>query len=204
MSAPRRVAAVVLAAGASRRMGGTAKLTADVGGVPLIRRTIENVLSSDAHPVVVVVGADCEATAVALAGLPVCGTFNRLHETGMASSLRAGLRATPDDVDGVLVCLGDMPEVGGATLNRLIAAFDPAAGVDVCAPVFDGRRGNPVLWGRRFFAGLAGLSGDVGARELLAGCAGALRMVAVDDPGVLRDVDAPADLADLRQRLAAG
>lgn len=185
-------------------MGGADKLLADVAGAPLLRRTVENVLMSAAWPVIVVAGANCDGVAVALAGLPVNGVFNRLHETGMASSLRAGLRVLPADVDGVVVCLGDMAEASGALIDRLVAAFDPAAGRDVCAPVYDGRRGNPVLWGRRYFADLAALTGDVGAKALLAAQAGRVALVPADGPGALRDVDTPQDLIDLRDRLSAG
>src|SRR5690606_24144861 len=109
----------------------------------------------------------------------------------LSTSLRAGLAALPDTLDGVVVLLGDMPFLAGGTIDRLIAAFDPAAGRAICVPVSGGRRGNPVLWGRRFLAEMQGLTGDAGARGLLARHAGAVFEVPVDDSGVLIDLDTP-------------
>jgi hypothetical protein len=84
----------------------------------------------------------------------------------MASSLRAGLRALPADTDAVVVVLGDMPFVSAAHIDRLIAAFDPARG-NIVVPMKDGRRGNPIVWPRAYFAEMQQVQGDVGARELL-------------------------------------
>jgi molybdenum cofactor cytidylyltransferase len=87
---------------------------------------------------------------------------------GMAASLRAGLAAVADRADAVVVVLADMPEVGAGAIDRLIAAFDPEEGREICRAVAeDGRPGHPVLFGRRFFETLAGLTGDRGAREVL-------------------------------------
>ena len=79
---------------------------------------------------------------------------------GCPSSIRAGIAAVPEAVDGALIVLGDMPEVDAALIDRLIEAFDPARGALVVVPSREGRRGNPVLWARRFFADLARLEGD--------------------------------------------
>ena len=86
---------------------------------------------------------------------------------GLSTSLKAGLAAVPDDVDGAIVCLGDMPQVGAPLIDRLIAAFDPERGALVVVPTIDGKRGNPVVWSRRFFPELMALEGDVGARHLI-------------------------------------
>lgn len=186
---------MVLAAGASRRMGAANKLLADLNGAPLVRRTVQSVLLSSAHPVAAVVAE--AGVAAALDGLPVQIVFNPDAASGMASSLKAGLAALPPDVAGVAVCLGDMP-LAPAAIDRLIAAFDPAGGGDVVAPTRGGRRGHPVLWGRAYFGAIRELSGDVGARSLLSSCADRLVLVETEDEGALFDVDTPEDLEKAR------
>lgn len=193
-----RVAALVLAAGSSRRMGGRNKLLEEIDGVPLVLRAVEAAARAPAAPVVVVSGPDREALEAVLAGRGVQCVHNPRHGAGMSSSLRRGLEALPAGVDGALVCLGDMPCVGPQHLARLIAAFDPAAGRDICVPVHGGRRGNPVLWAARYFPEMQRLSGDTGARALIARHAARVCEVEMPDDAVLRDVDTPADLDRLR------
>ena len=101
----------------------------------------------------------------------------------------------PDDLDGVLVCLGDMPKVSAAQINKLIAAFDPVEGRAICVPTSSGKRGNPVLWGKRFFNEMRDVAGDVGAKHLLGDYADAVCEVEMDDNGVLIDIDSPEALA---------
>ena len=77
--------------------------------------------------------------------------------------IKCGLAALPADLDGVLVCLGDMPLVSGRHLDRLIAAFNPLEGRAIVVPTRRGKRGDPVLWAKRFFSEMAQIAGDVGA-----------------------------------------
>jgi len=190
-----RIAAVVLAAGRSSRMGGTNKLVADLNGAPLVARTVDAVLASAARPVVVVTGHQAQEVRTALGERPVTFAHNPDFADGLSTSLRAGLAALPAEVDGALVCLGDMPMVGGAVIDRLIAAFNPAEGRAICVPVSHGKRGNPVLWDRRFFADMARISGDTGAKHLIGLNTEQVCEVPVDDSGVLDDVDTPDGLA---------
>ncbi|MGH6929350.1 MAG: nucleotidyltransferase family protein, partial [Dongiaceae bacterium] len=118
---------------------------------------------------------------------------------GMSTSLRAGLAALPGRIDGALICLGDMPLVTPTVLDRLIAAFNPDEGRAVCVPTWNGKRGNPVLWDRRFFAEMADLAGDVGAKHLIGEHADLVAEVAMPDDAVLTDIDTPEALAALRQ-----
>jgi molybdenum cofactor cytidylyltransferase len=195
-STPRvkRVAALVLAAGRSTRMGSN-KMMADIGGAPMIARTVDAVLASKASPVVVVTGHQPERVRAALAGRSVAFAHNAHYAEGLSTSLRVGLDALPGDIDGVIVCLGDMPGVTAAHLDRLIAAFDPDAGAAICVPSFDGKRGNPVLWSKAYFPEMREIAGDVGARHLIGAHADEIRDVAMPDSGVLDDLDTPAALA---------
>jgi molybdenum cofactor cytidylyltransferase len=104
----------------------------------------------------------------------------------------------PAQADGAIVCLGDMPQVSATLIDRLIAAFEPARGALVVIPTIAGKRGNPVLWARRFFDDLRAVEGDVGARHLIAGYAEAVAEVAVEDAAALTDVDTPEALIAVR------
>ena len=193
-----RIAAVVLAAGSSRRMG-TNKLLESVDGQPIVARVVDTALASQASRVLVVTGHQQPEVVAALAGRPVTFAHNPAHAGGLGSSLRTGIEALPGDVDGALICLGDMPDVRPDTLDRLIAAYSPAENRAICVPTTGGRRGNPVLWDRRFFAEMSAVAGDVGARHLIGSHADHVVEVALDDPGILLDVDTPDALEALRR-----
>ena len=130
----RRIAAIVLAAGRSTRMGGINKLLAEIGGKPLVRIAAEQALASRAKPVIVVTGHQREQVEAALAGLPVRFVHNPDFAEGLGTSLKAGIAAVPADADGAIVCLGDMPQVDAALIDQLIAAFDPERGALVVVP----------------------------------------------------------------------
>jgi len=191
-----RIAALVLAAGLSSRMGMN-KLLQEWRGKPLLRWTVEAALASEARPVIVVTGHEAAQTEAALRGLDVMVVRNPTYRDGLSSSVKTGLSALPASADGAMILLGDMPEIGSTLLNRMIAAFSPPDGRSICIAVHDGRRGNPVLWARSLFGEIAEISGDRGARHLLESHEEQLCEVEAD-AGVLSDVDTPDALARLR------
>lgn len=191
-----RVAALVLAAGRSTRMAPHNKLLAEVDSMPMVRRVVLMALSSRADPVIVVTGHQRARIEAALADLGATFVDNPDFATGLSTSLRRGVAALPADVDGVVVCLGDMPHVASATLDRLIAAFDPVEGRAICVPSRNGKRGNPVLFARQFFAEMQAVSGDTGARALIGAHPEAVHEVATADDGILFDIDDPQALAE--------
>lgn len=194
------IAAIVLAAGRSRRLDPLNKLLVEFDGVPLVARAVDAALASRAGPVIVVTGYQGGAVAAALAGRPVRIVESPDYAEGLSASLKAGLAAVPGAADGALVLLADMPGITAGLIDRLIEAYAPAAGRSIIVPVCRGRRGNPVLWDRRFFPEIGRLSGDRGARDLLQINSACIATVAVDDDGVLDDVDSPDDLARLQNR----
>jgi molybdenum cofactor cytidylyltransferase len=196
------VAGLVLAAGRSTRMGGPNKLLEEINGKPLVRHVVEHVLASRARPVVVVTGHQKEGVERALAGLPVTFVHNPNFADGLSTSLKTGIGAVPPDADGAVVGLGDMPQVSAALIDKLIAAFDPERGALVAIPTIMGKRGNPVLWSRRFFPDLLSVEGDVGARHLIGGYGEAVVEVPLDDAAALTDVDTPEALTALRAAMA--
>jgi molybdenum cofactor cytidylyltransferase len=195
----RHVTAIILAAGRSTRMGGPNKLLAELGGKPLGRLVTEQALASKAHDVIVVTGHQAELVEKALAGLDVKFVRNPDFAEGLASSVKAGVAAVPDDADGAVICLGDMPMISAQLIDHLIEAFAPDRGNLIAVPVSDGRRGNPVLWSRRFFNELMSLDGDIGARHLIARHGEAVAEVAVEGFGAFLDIDTPQALEAARR-----
>ena len=191
----RNISAVVLAAGRSTRMGGPNKLLAELRGKPLVRIVTEQVLASKASDVTVVTGHQAKEVEHALQGLKVRFVHNPDFASGLASSVKAGIAAVPEQADGAVVCLGDMPLIDAHLVDRLIEAFAPDRGMLIAVPVSDGRRGNPVLWSRRFFGELMSLDGDIGARHLIAKHGEAVAEVPVDGQGAFIDIDTPQALA---------
>ncbi len=196
-----RVGAVLLAAGASRRMGDTNKLLVEIGGKPVVRHVAEALTGAQlAGPIVVVVSLGSQLLA-ALAGLDVEIAVNEHADSGMGSSLACGVRAIASRADGVLVALGDMPRITSSQVSCIAAALDSGADASIIAPVVRGRRGHPVLFPRRFFDDLAALAGDAGARTLLERNAGAITNVEIDDDAIVDDVDDPISLARVAERM---
>ena len=189
------VGGLLLAAGQSRRMGKANKMLVEIDGKPMIVHAAHALIASHAAPIVVVLGHEPEQIEAALAGLPVTFMRNPNYNDGLSTSLKAGLSALPDHCNGVVVTLGDMPSVSSADIDSLINAFDPEAGHTICVPTHLGKRGNPVLWGRRYFAEMAGVAGDVGARHLIGENAVEVIEVPRDNPGVLIDLDTPEAVA---------
>jgi len=200
----RQIAAIVLAAGRSTRMGGPNKLVAEISGKPLVRIAVEEALASRAKPVIVVTGHERERVEAALAGLPVKLVHNREFADGLASSVRTGIATVPAEADGAVICLGDMPQVDAALIDRLIAAFDPEQGALGVVPTIDGKRGNPVLWSRRFFPDLMAIEGDIGARRLIGRYGEAVIEVPVTGKAALTDIDTQEALAGLKAEMERG
>jgi len=196
--AGRRIAAVVLAAGRSTRMGGPNKLLAEIRERPLVRIVVDEAVASHAKPVIVVVGHERGEVEKALAGLPVQFVHNPDFAQGLGTSLKAGIAAVPAEADGAIVCLADMPQVDASLLNRLIAAFDPDRGALIVMPTAEGRRGNPVLWSRRFFPDLMAIEGDVGARHFIGRYSEAAVEVPLEGKAALVDVDTPEALIGVK------
>lgn len=195
------VAAVVLAAGRSRRMGGSNKLLADFAGKPLVRHAVEAALASRASPVIVVTGHMEPEIRAVLDGLDVRFVQNTDYAEGLSTSMRAGIAALPGECDGALFCLGDMPGITTALIDRLIDAFAPEKGRLIVVPTFEGKRGNPVLFSTRFRDAMSRIEGDVGARHLIGANAESVVEVAADMAALI-DVDTPQTLAEARRLLA--
>ncbi len=188
------IAAVILAAGESRRMGGLNKLLIEVESKPIVTRVADAVLASRATLIIVVTGYEAEIIVTALRGRRLSFVHNPDFSTGLSSSLRHGINALPPSVAGAVICLGDMPWLTGRHIDKLISAFASQTIGKICVPVYQGRRGNPVLFDRCYFPEMATVQGDKGARHVIERHAGVVQKVEMDDDALFRDVDVPADL----------
>ena len=176
------------------------KLVARIDGKPVVRRVVEAALAAKARPVVVVTGYARDSVEAAVADLDVRLSFNPNFASGLASSLKAGLAATPSDAAGALVLLGDMPWIEPRLIDGLIDDFLAREDALAAIPSRQGGRGNPVLLGRGLFEAAMRLTGDEGARGLI-GALSASELVEVETPdtGVTFDIDTPDDLAMARR-----
>jgi molybdenum cofactor cytidylyltransferase len=200
-SAPT-IAAIVMAAGRSRRMAPHNKLlVADRAGRPMVARVVDNVLSSNARPILVVTGHQAEQIEHVLGGRPVRYVHAQDYAEGLSASLKTGIAAVPPECAAVVICLGDMPLVTGRMIDRLLSMYDPDEGRLIVLPTFRGKQGNPMLWDRRFFPEILEITGDSGARFLIGKYAEFVAEVEMADDAVLRDFDTTESLGTLPARM---
>ncbi len=189
----RRVAAVVLAAGRSTRMGEANKLLAELDGRPIVRHVVQAALASGAAETIVVTGHEGDKVAAALDGTAARIVANPDHALGMSTSLAAGIASVSPDCEAAIVLLGDMPRLTAAMIDRMIAAAAASPADAIVMACHGGERGNPVLWPRRDFDALRAITGDKGARNLIGEHGD--RIVAVElGEAAGFDVDTPEEL----------
>ncbi len=185
------VSAILLAAGRSTRMG-TNKLSLCYKGQPVLHRSLAPLLASPLVSEVIVVVNSSSSLPIDRDGCTV--VVNHEADSGMASSLRAGVAAASADADAYLVCLADMPAITEALIATLVEAYRQS-GKKIVVPVHEGRNGHPVIFGAECKEQLLRIEGDVGAREVIRENSGMAEYVSVDDPAVVFDIDTPGDLS---------
>lgn len=195
------IAAVVLAAGLSRRMG-QSKLLMKVGGRAIVRYVVESVLAGGVDSVWVVTGPDVEPIEAALAGIEVQFAVNLTPEEGQAGSVRTGIAALPASVEAVLIALGDQPLLAPSIIPALLAARRTSPKL-IVAPRYRDGQGNPVVFRREIFPELLRLTGDQGARPIIQKEPTRVEWVDLDLP-MPPDVDTPDDYEKIRANLRAG
>ena len=167
MTVGKDIHAVLLAAGRSERMGRNNKLLLNVDGIPLVRKSAINILNSNVTSITVVTGFDENKIVNALSGLNVNFVKNINFREGLSSSLKAGLANITPTTSAVIICLADMPKIQPEHINQLIENFNPLKGWEICIPTNNGKRGNPVLIGSRFFPYIFETNGDFGAKQIM-------------------------------------
>ena len=195
------ISAVVLAAGRSTRMGEPKQLLR-LSGCLMLEQTLENVRAGGVDEVVLVLGFATEAIRRELSEPLLDGVrvvVNENYESGMASSLRAGLAAVSPAMDAALIVLADQPFVRPETLRGILDVHRNS-GAKIVVPLYKGQRGNPVLLDRSLFAEAMALEGDIGCRAIFASHADAMAYFEVDDPAILADIDTREDFERLGGR----
>lgn len=185
------VAAVVLAAGMSRRMG-TPKQLLRIGGETILDRTLKNVRASNVGEIILVLGHAAEMVKKEVSTEGVKVASNPSYEQGMGTSLRSGLAAVDPGAAAALIVLADQPWVNSETLNRLIACYQERK-PQIIIPMYKGFRGNPVLLDSSVFAEVQALNGEVGCRAIFGNHTEGIVKLAVDNPGILLDIDSRDD-----------
>jgi 4-nitrophenyl phosphatase len=181
------VAAIILAAGASERLG-RPKALLDWGGRPLIAHIADVVMASPACPIVVVLGAHADQVRSALDDRPVQFVVNPNWHEGLSTSVRAGLAVLPDQVCAALFVLGDQPNITPDLLSTLITRFRQT-GAPIIEPRYGDRPGNPALFARELFEELRQITGDRGGRSLISKYADRVEVIQVTDSSILEDID---------------
>ncbi len=189
------VAAVVLAAGASRRMG-RPKLALTHQGRPLLRRVVEAAVEGGCDPVMVVLGADADRYRPVLEGTPARVVYNPEHEHGMSTSIRAGIEALPEDARAAVILLADQPFIDAEVIRRMLQTYR-ITGSRIVACRYGDVVGVPALFDRALFLELLVLDGDQGARQVLQAYPRHVATVEIP-PEAARDIDTPDDAALLR------
>lgn len=190
-----RVAVVILGAGKSSRMGGPNKLLAELDGKSLIRHAAEAATGAQLAATILVTGHLADDVSAEVSDLGIKVVYNPDYADGMAGSIRTGVNALGDDIDAVIISLGDMPRIGANTLEKLVDVYSKNESCLIATATADGKRGNPVLWDKRFFGALKTLSGDVGARHLIAENPGFVIEVEIGEAARL-DLDTPQALQE--------
>lgn len=191
------IAAIVLAAGTSTRMGRQKLMLPMPDGRPLVRVAVDQVLAAGLDDTVVVLGGDAEAIAGALRSLPVRTVVNPRYTEGQSTSLRAGLDALRPGTDAAVIALGDQPLPDPAVIRRLVAAFR-SGGRPITVPIYRNGRGNPVLFTAALFDELRAVTGDRGGREVIARDSSRVGEVSIDLP-MPPDIDTPEDYEAARR-----
>ena len=182
-----RISAILLGAGQSKRMG-VDKLSLPWGRKTMLEHCFETLLRSEVQEVVVVLSARNKATRDLFKGRRVKIVINPLSKMGMSTSIRRGLQKIRRRGQGILIALGDQPFLKTRTIDALIRIFDQGKG-GIIVPSFQGRRGHPVIFHRKFERELRNLKGDAGGRSIIEGHPEDVRVVPVRSIGVVKDVD---------------
>jgi len=192
-----RVSALLLAAGESRRMGATNKLLLELGGEPLVRRAARVLLAAALEEIVVVLGHEQARVAAALEGLPLATVLNPHYAQGQMSSVHAGLAVLGAPADGVMICLADQPLITPADLEALLRAFAGRGAKSIVVPLFEGRRGNPIVLAHEHRETILGAGRNLGCKHLVRRNPELVLGVEWANDHVVRDLDSEDDLRAL-------
>ncbi len=187
------IAAIVLAAGESRRMKGQNKLLLPLEQSTVLETVVDRLCRLPFQEHIIVLGKDADRMLPLLQRHPVRIVQNPDFHAGISTSIRVGVQAAENRPEGYLFYLADMPFVLPETIVALCEAFLQHPNAGIVLPVYRHRRGNPVIVQRKLTAELLALRGDAGARQLMQRFVHIVHEVPVNDSGIHRDIDTAAD-----------
>ena len=159
------ISAILLAAGQSKRMNGQNKLAKEIQGIPLIKHSVKNILASSINELIVVLGHQKEIIEKLIdKNEKIKFVFNKDFESGMASSIKAGLNHLSEDTEAFFICLGDMPMVNKDIFNLLIKSKNNR---EIIVPTYKNKQGNPILFSKSMKKKIMTIEGDAGAKKIL-------------------------------------
>ncbi len=188
-----KISAILLAAGESRRMGDINKLHMPIDGVPLLRHSVETLLAAKLGEIMVVLGHDRANTQALLKDLPVRTVYNNDYESGQMTSVHCGLGSLGQAFEGVFVALGDQPALTVSDIDHLIDAFFTRNGGEVVIPMYENKRGNPIIISNRCQQDIVTGKYNFGCRRFIEDNPELVRTVEMPGPSVVIDLDTPMD-----------
>ncbi len=191
----KSIAILILAAGQSRRMGPENKLLAEIEGKPMFSLVAEQALKSNAIDVFAITGHEQEQVEEVATKFGIKTFHNPDYKTGLSSSLKTGFRELADTYEGLVICLADMPFITATLFNEMIEAFDAEEGRAIIVPAFNGKRGNPVLIGSQFKPDILAVTGDIGAKSVIADNEHVVFTIDVHNDSIFKDIDTPEALS---------
>ena len=184
-----KVSATILAAGESSRMENGNKLLLPINEIPMISNVCNTVLTAGLDPVVVVTGFESDLVTQAIPTAINDIIYNSHWQSGMASSIYEGLSALPQNVDGNMIVLGDMPMISKDTLTLLIDEFIMLNGQHIIYPIYEERQANPVIFPKKYFQEILSSTGDRGCKKVLKQYPDDVVGVSIGSPEVVFDCD---------------
>ena len=179
------ISAILLAAGQSKRMKGENKLTKKIQGIPLIKLSVKNILASSINELIIVLGHQKEIIEKFIdKNEKIKFVFNKDFESGIASSIKAGLNHLSNNTETFFICLGDMPMVNQEVYNQLIRSRNNK---EIIVPTYKGQRGNPVLFSKSIKEKIMTIQGDVGAKNILELSEDKVLNVEINDSCITKD-----------------
>ena len=190
------ISAVILAAGESKRMGKQNKLLLPVAGEALLVKLIKSVCDSDVGQVIVVIGHEAEKIRRKLNNFPLSFVYNPNFSEGMTTSIKSGVKEVSPDCDGYMICLADMPFINTSEINKLIHAYAQNRIKEkrlIVIPVYQGHRGNPVLFSTEFREDILEHKMEYGCKGVIMKNFESVKEIEMDDDSMLLDVDTLED-----------
>ena len=189
------ISAILLAAGQSKRMEGENKLIKKIQGIPLISRCVKNILTSTIDELIIVLGYQKEIVEKLIDKTEkIKFVFNKDFESGMASSVKAGLNHLSKNTEAFFICLGDMPMVGHDIYNQLIKS---KGNKEIIVPTYKGQQGNPVLFNKSMKEKVIDISGDIGAKKILKLNKDKILNLEIDDQSIVKGFNTQGDFSSL-------